>query len=83
MDDMVKCNLLAKPMIPKDLLKKIHCPVFILHGGKDPFVAKECAQFVVNNTSDSQLHIFPKGSHNIHIEFRDEFQRLVTQFLDE
>ncbi|XP_054156638.1 valacyclovir hydrolase-like [Oppia nitens] len=63
--------------------RKIQSPVFVLHGDQDPIVELEHSVFVAKQASDSQLHRFPKGSHNLHITYAMEFKRLVETFLEE
>ena len=68
-------------IIGEALLKKIHCPAFILHGVNDPMVKKEQAEYLSRNLIDSEVHYFPKASHNCHQTHAKEFNSLVTMFL--
>ena len=65
------------------LLKKIHCPVFILHGSMDPMVKRDQPEYLNKHLIDSQIHYFPKASHNCHQVCAKEFNNLVTMFLME
>lgn len=62
-------------------LKKIRAPMLLLHGDKDPMVAPEHPKFITKNVSNCRLHRFPQGKHNIHIKYKDEFNRIVEKFL--
>lgn len=62
-------------------LHLIRCPTLILHGGKDPLVPSFHADVLHHGISDSRLHIFPEGKHNIHLVYAQEFNRLVVDFL--
>ncbi|CAG2117617.1 unnamed protein product [Medioppia subpectinata] len=67
----------------KNDLQKIRCPLFVLHGDQDPMVNLEHPEHVIKNISDSRLHRFPKGSHNLHLVFAKEFKQLVEDFLSD
>ncbi|XP_072394088.1 valacyclovir hydrolase [Diabrotica undecimpunctata] len=67
--------------ICKAELKQIKCPVFILHGDKDPMVAAEHPDYLLSNIKMAKLHRFPNGKHNIHLRYAEEFNSLVTKFL--
>jgi valacyclovir hydrolase len=62
-------------------LGEIHCPTFILHGGKDPLVPNFHADVLHQSIAGSRLYIFPEGKHNIHQAYAQEFNRLVVEFL--
>jgi len=67
--------------ICKNDLKNIVCPTFILHGDLDPLVNEEHPQYLVENIKNAKLYRFPKGKHNIHQKYSEEFNKLVEQFL--
>jgi len=67
--------------ICKNDVKKIQCPVFVLHGDMDPLIPLEHPNYLVAHIPDSRLHRFAKGSHNIHQEYATEFNKMVQQFL--
>jgi valacyclovir hydrolase len=67
--------------ICSDKLPLIKCPVFILHGIKDPITVGEHPLFLKKNISNSRLYCFPEGKHNIHLKFSSEFNEVVTKFL--
>ena len=62
-------------------LGEIHCPTFILHGGKDPLVPNFHADVLHQSIAGSRLYIFPEGKHNIHQAYAQEFNRMVVEFL--
>lgn len=62
-------------------VKKIQCPVMVLHGDMDPLIPLEHPLFLVKEIGDSRLYRFPKGSHNIHQEFAKQFNSMVQEFL--
>lgn len=62
-------------------LKRIQSPMFVLHGDKDPMVAPEHPDYIAKNVKDCRVHRFPSGKHNIHIKYKDEFNRMVEKFL--
>ena len=62
-------------------LKRIKCPLLILHGDKDPMVAPEHPEFIAKNVANCRLHRFPGGKHNIHIKYQEEFNHIVEKFL--
>ena len=62
-------------------LKKIQCPMFLLHGDKDPMVAPEHPDFIAKNVKKCKVYRFPEGKHNIHIKYKNEFNSMVENFL--
>jgi valacyclovir hydrolase len=64
-------------------LSEIHCPTFILHGGKDPLVPNFHADVLHQGIPGSRLHFFPAGKHNIHQAYALEFNRMLVEFLKE
>jgi valacyclovir hydrolase len=67
--------------ICKNDLKNIVCPTLILYGDLDQLVAKEHPQYLVNNIKNAKLYRFPKGKHNMHQKYSEEFNKIVEQFL--
>lgn len=63
-------------------LPKIQCPVFILHGDKDPMVAKHQPEFFKANISRCRTHHFPYGGHNVQQTNPSEFNQMVQEFLE-
>ncbi len=64
-------------------LSKIKCPTFIIHGAKDAMVPPEHPDYFKKNIEGAKLHVFQEGKHNLHLKYKDEFIKLVEQFLDE
>ena len=69
--------------ICKSDLPNIKCPVFLLHGDKDPMVGDEHFDYLVSNIKNIRTHRWPDGKHNIHMKYAKEFNELVTKFLSE
>ena len=67
----------------RDRLGEVRCPVFVLHGARDPLVPAFHAEVIHHGIAGSRLHIFPEGKHNIHIRYVDEFNAMVHAFLTE
>jgi valacyclovir hydrolase len=65
------------------LLKKVRCPVLVLHGAKDPLVPEFQAQAIARGIANSELRVFPRGRHNIHMRQAEEFNALAFAFLTE
>jgi len=76
-------NLLKhdKAIIKAEELEAIRCPVFLLHGAKDPLVAPEHPVYFQKYIKDCSYHEFPLGKHNIHKKYSDEFNKLCRKFL--
>ncbi|CAH1779411.1 unnamed protein product [Owenia fusiformis] len=69
--------------ICKDDLKNIICPSYMLHGNKDPMVPQYHPDYLKEHIKNLKVHYFPDGKHNIHLRYADEFNTLVSKFLDE
>lgn len=67
--------------ICKEVLDKIRAPTFILHGAKDPMIVPEHVPHLQNSIADTLLHVFPEGKHNIHLKYAEEFNKLVSDFI--
>ncbi|XP_057655313.1 valacyclovir hydrolase [Diorhabda carinulata] len=67
--------------ICSNLLNDINCPVFILHGDKDPMIAPEHPGYLLSKIKDAKLHRYPDGKHNIHLKYAEDFNKLVSDFL--
>ena len=62
-------------------LPRIECPVFILHGDKDPMVARHHADYFKANIKRCRVHRFPFAGHNLQQTNPAEFNQLVQEFL--
>ncbi|KAL6268580.1 hypothetical protein P5V15_001714 [Pogonomyrmex californicus] len=65
----------------KQILSKIKCPTLIIHGAKDAMVLPEHPTYLKENITNSKVHIFEKGAHNLHLRYPEEFNKLITNFL--
>lgn len=79
--DRLVANYMRLDDICKGDLPAITCPVLILHGDQDPMLSSEHPVYLVNNISNATLYRFPKGKHNIHQRYAQEFNQLVSDFL--
>ncbi|CAG2168969.1 unnamed protein product [Oppiella nova] len=66
--------------ICKNDVHQIRCPTLVLHGDLDP-LPEEHPLFLTDKIAYSELYRFPRGAHNIHQEFSDEFNKVVSNFL--
>lgn len=64
----------------KSFLKQIQAETLILHGEKDPMLAKEHVPYLLKNISGSKLITWPEGKHNIHLRYAEEFNKKVAEF---
>ncbi|RLU24479.1 hypothetical protein DMN91_002568 [Ooceraea biroi] len=80
-DGMLKLYDKQNGDVCKQALSRIKCPTFIIHGAKDALVLPEHSTYLKQNITDSRLHIFEKGAHNLHLRYPEEFNKLVTDFL--
>jgi len=60
---------------------KVSCPTLVIHGAKDAMVAEEHVHFLHETIPFAQKFIFEEGKHNLHMKYRDEFNKMVTEFL--
>jgi pimeloyl-ACP methyl ester carboxylesterase len=62
-------------------LHKITAPTLLLWGRDDRTITLDGAQIMLKNIRNVQLHVFGNCGHWVQLERRDEFERLVTDFL--
>ena len=55
----------------------------LLNGAMDPLVPGFHADVLHNGIAGSRMYVFPKGKHNIHLRYAEEFNRVVEEFLAE
>jgi len=67
--------------ICKDDLAKITAPSLVIHGMKDAMVAEEHIHFLHQNINNSKQVIWEEGKHNLHLKYRNEFNKMVQEFL--
>lgn len=65
----------------KNFLPLIKAETLILHGEKDPMLAKEHVPYLLKHISGSILISWPDGKHNIHLRYADDFNKKVAEFL--
>ncbi|XP_034934729.1 valacyclovir hydrolase [Chelonus insularis] len=65
----------------KDSVTQIKCPTLIMHGRKDVMVDPEHPVFLKKNIPNSKLEYFNNGSHNFHLKYHEEFNKMVTDFI--
>lgn len=64
------------------VIKKIKCPVLIIHGEKDNIVPVSHAQRIYDELQcEKQIHIFPEEGHNF-VGKQDELVEIVIDWLD-
>lgn len=72
---------LATENIFREDLPKIQCPVFILHGDKDPMVKSHHSDYFKQNLKLCRVHRFPMAGHNLQQTNHLDFNRMVQEFL--
>lgn len=65
----------------RDEIGDIMCPTLIMQGDKDPMTPHYLAQYLADNINDARMYRFAEGGHSVHIQYADEFNREVTEFL--
>lgn len=63
-------------------IHKITAQTLIILGEKDVMIDLSHAKFFKDSIKDCKVVIFPKGGHKMHLKFVDEFDRLVSDFLE-
>ncbi|XP_038652312.1 valacyclovir hydrolase-like [Scyliorhinus canicula] len=67
--------------ICRDILPHVKCPTLIVHGEKDAVLLRCHADYLHKHIKGSRLHLMPEGKHNLHLQFAEEFNSLVEEFL--
>lgn len=65
----------------KSFLEHIKAPTLILHGEKDPMLAKEHVPYLMKHIAGAKLISWPDGKHNIHLRYSEQFNDRVVEFL--
>lgn len=65
----------------KQFLDKITAEVLILHGEKDPMLAKIHVPFLMEQLPRAKLITWPDGKHNIHLRYAEDFNNKIAEFL--
>jgi valacyclovir hydrolase len=63
-------------------LKDIKAEILILHGEKDPMLAKVHVPFLMEKLPKAKLITWPDGKHNIHLRYAEEFNVKLADFLN-
>ncbi|KAI1284903.1 Valacyclovir hydrolase [Halotydeus destructor] len=66
----------------KSHVKKIRSPTMVFYGDKD-FIEQEEVNYIIKSIGEVQHHRFPEGRHDMHLQYVDEFNKLVDKFLTE
>ena len=72
---------LRRRVILIDSLSQLHVPVLLLWGDHDRVLPPRLAHQAVPRLPGAQLHVFHDCGHWPHVEYPDEFNRLVMGFL--
>lgn len=64
-----------------DLLPEITAPTLIIQGSDDPVCPSQNASLLAERIPDTELRIFKGGRHLFFIEYRQQVNRLVLDFL--
>ncbi|XP_034256082.1 valacyclovir hydrolase [Thrips palmi] len=67
--------------ICKKEVKLIQCPLFVIHGDKDPLVSNEHPKHILDAVPHSRVFHFVDGKHNVHLRYAEKFNELVSEFL--
>lgn len=66
----------------RDNLSKLNIPTLIVWGMQDKILHVSLAYTAQNEIPNADLHIFDRSGHLPQVEHAEEFNRLVTKFLD-
>jgi len=67
---------------PPELLERIKCPVTVVHGKGDKVVPPDCGRLIFDTIPQADLHMFGNCGHWVQIERRNDFIRLLDQFIN-
>ncbi|MDQ4142622.1 MAG: alpha/beta hydrolase, partial [Actinomycetota bacterium] len=67
----------------RDVLGDINVPTLVIGGGTDRITLPEASEYIAEQLPDAELRLFPKCGHMTPLQRHDEFNELVTNFLDE
>lgn len=65
----------------RDVLPKINIPFLVIEGGKHIIYKKESYDYVVEHVPTCKHVIFEGAGHALHMEFAEEFNRSVDNFI--
>lgn len=64
-------------------LNEIKAEILILHGEKDPMLAKIHVPYLMEKLPKAKLITWPEGKHNIHLRYSEDFNKKLSNFLNE
>jgi pimeloyl-ACP methyl ester carboxylesterase len=64
-----------------DLLPSIQAPTLVIHGSDDRINPSANAELLVKRLPNARVHIVRGGRHCFHLEYREEANRVVMEFL--
>lgn len=67
--------------IPPSALKRMDKPFFLIHGRDDRFVPVEASIGMLRHLPNAQLHVFDRCGHWVQVERKEQFVKLVLDFL--
>jgi pimeloyl-ACP methyl ester carboxylesterase len=62
------------------MFQRIRCPVFLIHGAKDPLIKVENARLVAKALPSWELHILPESGHMPHLEQPVEVAEAINRW---
>jgi pimeloyl-ACP methyl ester carboxylesterase len=65
-----------------DYLRAIDQPVLVVNGSNDIVVATVNSYLLQQNLPNAELILFPDSNHGSQFQFKDQFNRYATEFLD-
>lgn len=65
----------------REEIGKIKCPTMVLHGDQDKFIEKENPRMTEKAIPDCRLVRFGNGTHNLHRDLAEKFNKTVSNFL--
>jgi pimeloyl-ACP methyl ester carboxylesterase len=65
-----------------DYLKEIPHPTLVVNGSNDIVVATVNSYILQQSLPNAELILFPDSNHGSHFQFTEQFDRLLTDFVD-
>ena len=62
-------------------LPAITAPTLVIHGGRDEVAPTANAHLLAERIPGAEVHLVPRGRHMFYLEFRDEVDRVIADFL--